>query len=848
MPQLTSFPLSLGSLLIASCCLLSAEPPKPALPALQMFVPGFTVRQLPVELTNLVNIEYAPDGRLFAAGYDGRLHMLTDTDGDGLEDKITTFWDKTSADYPLGMVVHDKAEYVLLTAELARFVDSDGDGIPDKREVVLKDWDDPKMDKHPLLNHRRVDYGMGLAIGPDGSIYIGVGNGAYNNGYMLDKDGELGAKDKSHYDPKNPRGCVLKFSPDGKKKEQLLTGVRYLMSMQFNGHGDLFATDQEGATWLPNGNPFDELLHLRAGRHYGFPPRHPKYLPDVIDEPSVFDYAPQHQSLCGFRFNDGGAFGPKWWKGDALLAGFSRGKLYRTKLVKTDVGYVAQNQLIAGLQSLAADVAISPKGDLVVASHTGQPDWGTGPKGEGLLYKIRYSNAKAPLPIVAWSAGPGEFRVAFDKLLDPKELKSLAKQVRITAGKYAFAGDRFETIRPGYDVVKQQVSTPRHDVPVLSASLSADGRTLVLNTAANSAAWNYTLTLPGLGRTPPAKGEIAQQPAVDLVADLTGVAAQWKSASGDDLWNGWLPHADLAVAAPFTRGSSEHERLFAVLKEPGALTLRGQLDLWQMLQPAIQPNSKLDYERPAETVTVVVAAATPFHLTFGKTECASTPDKSGHRVAVKTIGRENQFQPFSVTIPTSERDPKLQFSWFTADDARPRAFPLRRFLLPWAVPVTDGPVTLADRAKMPELAGGDWERGRKLFLGDVANCSKCHQLRGEGAKLGPDLSNLVHRDYDSVLRDIREPSAAINPDYLAYTIDLHDGRSLTGIVHAEGKDKLTLADSAGKLIEIPRENIDTIQPSKVSVMPQDVVKQLKPEQLRDLMTFLLLEPPPAPRK
>ena len=56
-------------------------------------------------------------------------------------------------------------------------------------------------------------------------------------------------------------------------------------------------------TWVPNGNPFDELLHIQTGRHYGFPPRHPKWLPDVIAEPSVWDYAPQHQSVCGFRFN-----------------------------------------------------------------------------------------------------------------------------------------------------------------------------------------------------------------------------------------------------------------------------------------------------------------------------------------------------------------------------------------------------------------------------------------------------------------------------------------------------------------------------------------------------------------
>ena len=43
-------------------------------------------------------------------------------------------------------------------------------------------------------------------------------------------------------------------------------------------------------------------------------------------------------------------------------------------------------------------------------------------------------------------------------------------------------------------------------------------------------------------------------------------------------------------------------------------------------------------------------------------------------------------------------------------------------------------------------------------------------LRGEGFAVGPDLNNLVHRDYASVLRDIAEPSAAINPDAVGYTV------------------------------------------------------------------------------
>src|SRR5207344_3316606 len=116
---------------------------------------------------------------------------------------------------------------------------------------------------------------------------------------------------------------------------------RFPVGLRFSGAGDLFCTDQEGATWLANGNPLDELLHIEKGKHYGFPPRHPKHLPDVIDEPSVYDWGPQHQSICGINFNEpvvanGPTFGPKNWAGDLFAVGYSRGKLYRTKLVKTE--------------------------------------------------------------------------------------------------------------------------------------------------------------------------------------------------------------------------------------------------------------------------------------------------------------------------------------------------------------------------------------------------------------------------------------------------------------------------------------------------------------------------------
>ena len=57
-----------------------------------VLVPGFTVEELPVQLSNINNLRFSPEGKLTALGYDGRIHLLHDSDGDGLEDQATIFW------------------------------------------------------------------------------------------------------------------------------------------------------------------------------------------------------------------------------------------------------------------------------------------------------------------------------------------------------------------------------------------------------------------------------------------------------------------------------------------------------------------------------------------------------------------------------------------------------------------------------------------------------------------------------------------------------------------------------------------------------------------------------------
>jgi len=814
-------------------------------PPVQMFVPGFSVRELPVQLTNINNVLYREDGALVALAYDGNVYLLRDSDGDGLEDEVSLFWkNEGQLRAPIGMALtpagykRGRGVFVPSKSKVSLLLDGDGDDKADEEIIVAKGW--PEL-------WTQVD-ALGIDVDRrDGSIYFGLGSWNFANGYQVDENGV------AKYRLDDEHGTIMRVSPDFKSREIVATGIRFPVAVRFNKDGELFCTDQEGATWLPNGNPFDELLHVEKGRHYGFPPRHPRHLPNVIDEPSVFDYRPQHQSTCGLNFNepavDGSIFGPDWWRSDALLTGYSRGKLYRTKLFRAESGYVAQNQLLGTANMLLADACIAPGGSLVLAAHSGGPDWGSGPTGAGKLFKVTYDTARdQPIPSLVWAQSPREVRIAFDRPVNPRRLRELVKRASIDGGEFVAAGDRFESLRPGYAIVQRQLNMPRFGVDVQGVQLTADRRTLILTTAPHSLAVNYSVTLPGAaspGIYATATERLRQHPDIDLQYDLCGVEATWEPTEGEP-WHGWLPHLDLAASREFTQASAAHDELWERMKEPGKMTLRTRLDLHNMLRPAVQPGAVLDHEWPDEVVTLGLTSNWQIDVAADAQGGSLTVDgQSGSRSVVVKGSQGGHLLQITLQSYSTASKPTLNVSYSTNEDERSRPLPLNRMLIPWARQDQQSKLEIADNRALPKLKGGNWLHGEKEFYGSIAGCSKCHMMRGVGGTIGPDLSNLPQRDYASVLRDVTHPSFAINPDYVTQTVLLEEGRVLAGTVRTDG-DKLIVADQEGKETVVRRDDVESLEDSPQSIMPEGIPKALGDQRLRDLMTFLLVEPPHMP--
>jgi putative heme-binding domain-containing protein len=133
-----------------------------------------------------------------------------------------------------------------------------------------------------------------------------------------------------------------------------------------------------------------------------------------------------------------------------------------------------------------------------------------------------------------------------------------------------------------------------------------------------------------------------------------------------------------------------------------------------------------------------------------------------------------------------------------------------------------------------QLPAADTSRGRLVFK---RTCNQCHKLFDSGGDVGPDLTGSDRANADYILENVLDPSAAVAREYTLANVATTEGRLVSGIIREQNDRSITI-QTANERIILPREDVEEIKPSGVSMMPEGQLERLSPQEVRDLFAYL----------
>ncbi len=132
-------------------------------------------------------------------------------------------------------------------------------------------------------------------------------------------------------------------------------------------------------------------------------------------------------------------------------------------------------------------------------------------------------------------------------------------------------------------------------------------------------------------------------------------------------------------------------------------------------------------------------------------------------------------------------------------------------------------------------AAGNPVAGRSLFR---EHCGKCHVLFSEGGEIGPSLTSYQRDDVRRMLLNVVNPSLEIREGYENVVVVTGDGRSVNGFVADQDNQVVVIKGADGRLVTIPRDEIEEMQAIPRSIMPEKLLDALDDERIRDLFAYL----------
>ena len=695
---------------------------------------------------------------------------------------------------------------------------------PDKKSiyVIAGNFTDlPKMDNYRLPDTWKVDNLLPLVLDPNG-----FGN-----------------------DREPPGGWIVKTDSAGTNWELISSGYRNPFDMAFNEDGELFTfdSDMEWDMGLPWYRPI-RINHVTSGSDYGYRENNEKWSPAYPDNlPAVINVGQGSPTNVMSGMN---ARFPEKYRRGIFTFDWSYGIMYHFELTPQGSSYTGKaEEFISGSPLPLTDGAIGPDGAMYFL--TG------GRRIESDLYRVFYGDntmKNDPLPPAKESNEVIEARKtrkqleAFQEKPDPTAIA--------TAWPYLKDTDRFIRYAARIAVEHQPVSewqakalaekdpvTLTQAMIALARNGSKDAKGGILNALMSV---NY--------------GALSESQQIDLLRaiELTLYRMGKPDAAQNTRLISYLESKYPAGANELNRSLS---KILVFIGDPEAvnktlalmdvskddpsyqktatqssdLILRNQqygLDVANML--AHQPPAQQIYL--ATVLSSAKAGWTPetrekyFKYFYTFLERKGGNSYTGYINSARKMALENAPKGEFAHYDSISGSSLLNGSGkhLADNDIRPKG------------PGRDWTVSEADSA-VQDLSGRDFEQGRAMFKASL--CSSCHTIGGEGGSVGPDLTQLGTRfSSKDILESIIDPSKVISDQYAATNFLLKNGSTVTGRLIREDNDKYYVSQNpfaAQILREIPKKDVASTKLSDVSIMLPGLINRLNPEELRDLMAYLM---------
>jgi putative heme-binding domain-containing protein len=805
-----------------------------------------------------------------------RIRRFEDKDGDGRYEIATTFAEGLVPS--MGVAWRDGKLYAADPPDVVTLEDLDGDGVAEKRTVILSGFG--AKDNGSL---------HGLVFGPDGLLYMTTGE---PDGYDLPAKGGGRVKGVS--------GALIRCRPDGTDVEVVCRGFENLVEVVFLPNGDILGTDN---WWQkPVGGIRDAIVHLVPGGLY-------PYAPDVgtpqpvtgVELPPVALFPAV--ALSGLALDRDGSL---------LSAQHNTRKVQRHALARKGSTWTSTDSDFVVSESpdfRPADVLLAPDGSVLVVDTGG---WYVEhcPTGKlqktfapGAIWRVRATSPRAAVEAPAGGPAPR---------LDHKD-----PGIRLAAAQVlARSGGPKDLVALIEALAEEDVDAHLEHALVhallkigMPASALTHEHPRVRKAALHAPHPPRDAVLAGVGSADPALRAAALrilQARKEWAKDAAGLVRAWIGTPGDaSALRGCILafQADPAIQRAVADGLAGPARRLVLLEAVAATTLKEFPKPWAaaLLETIVDPDPAVrlqtvrtiaglqlaafddllaSLEEPALRLDALRAVVTrkpkldARAVDFLLGRLADRADATG-RLAAAEVVRRAQLKDADLVraLQAIKGDPLVSPSMLlpglkTSTDAanalaveiaeavragwRPSEKELNDALnkLPeeargFAEPVKDLLKKAAEEAKAkiakrePLLQGGDAERGRAVFFGAKVACGKCHAVGVEGGRVGPDLTKIgAIRAGRDLLESILAPSSTFAQGYDAYAVATTDGDVLSGLIARQTSDAVTLRDAAGKETLVRRDRIKDMKRAEKSVMPENLEQAMTEQEFRDLLAFL----------